>query len=212
MTTIKGDWNDFVTLAQTFSREEMKRGVGTQSMYLDHKLITEDNYTKINRFNGFEGFVEKEDWLYYKNQLVNTTLQSYDLFQLVDGTEEPPTKIEFKFKTSKTSTEFEEPVEHLAKRCKIYENRNGYLSKLLSSFIYQHYPKTFRPTLLNQTNSFTGKKDGAGVWKAMSIFMEDSNVQSDIHSLRKYHTMAQSQGETAALYIQRVQQHREFVE
>lgn len=46
----------------------------------------------------------------------------------------------------------------------------------------------------------------------MSIFMEDSNVQSDIHSLRKYHTMAQSQGETAALYIQRVQQHREFVE
>lgn len=73
-TTTKGDWTDFVKAAETLSAEEIRNALGSnQSMYLNHHLITEDNYTKINRFNGFDGFVEKEDWLFYKNQLINTT-------------------------------------------------------------------------------------------------------------------------------------------
>jgi hypothetical protein len=163
-------------------------------------------------FNGYERFVSKDDWIYFKNQLINTVLQFHDLYQLLDGSEKPPEKAIFKLKINGKIYEVTEDDSHLLTRVEMYKHRNTVLSKILVTFLYNVCPQVFKQALLQQTSKAYGLKDGVRMWAIMLLYLEESNAQSDVATLRKYHTMAQDPGEDSGAYIQRVQMQRAVVE
>ena len=206
------DWADFVKKdeASSIFESSTKQLFYSKELY---PLIKPADITKIE-FSGFDNFVGKDDWIYFRNQLINTVFQFHDLYQLLEGhgSEKPPVKANFRAIIDGILYQIIEDDSHVTRREEMFKHRNAVLSKILVAFLYKVCPPAFKQVLIQQTSKAFAAKDGVAMWTIILLYLEDSNAQSDVATLRKYHTMAQTPGEDSGPYIQRVQMQRDVVE